>query len=154
MAVSNQHESVQESFCELVRRELRRLCAGDLERENFADQIRNHCHAAIREGKTGSHSPDAQFKHLQAQYPGIVLEVAYSQKSKALPELAHIYITEGYRGTELVVALDQDYRRSKEIVLKTWRPQIEHASGTAPPRLLVKHQSQVGLYCFLYAMCY
>lgn len=146
MAASSQHESAQEGFCEFVKTELRRLCSGDLARENFSDQIHNDCHTAIREGKIGSHSPDAQFGHLQAQHPGVVLEVAYSQKSKALPQLAHIYITEGIRGTKLVVALDQDYPRSKKIVLKTWRRQIEHSSGTAPPRLFIEHQSQVGLH--------
>lgn len=140
MAASNQHESMQEGFCEFVKRELRRLCSGDLARENFADQIHNECHTAIREGKIGSHSPDAQFAHEQAQYPGVVLEVAYSQKSKDLPGLARIYIT---TGTKLVVALDQDYTRSKKILLKTWRRQIEHSSSTAPPRLLVEPQSQV-----------
>ncbi|KIY01894.1 uncharacterized protein Z520_02032 [Fonsecaea multimorphosa CBS 102226] len=142
MAASSQHESLQEGFCEFVKRELRRLYSGDLARETFVDQIHNECHTAIREGKIGSHSPDAQFGHEQAQYPGVVLEVAYPQKSKDLPELARIYITEGYRGTQLVVALDQDYQRSKKIVLKTWRPQIKHSSGNAPPRLSVEHQSQ------------
>jgi hypothetical protein len=120
-------------------------------REKFADQIHNECHTAIQEGKIGSHSPDAQFGHEQAQHPGVVLEVAYSQKSEDLPELARIYIT---KGVKLVVAINQDYTRSKKLLVKTWRRKIEHSSGTAPPRLLVEYQSQVGLYTIPSLRCF
>jgi hypothetical protein len=41
-------------------------------------------------------------------------EVACSQRSKARPELAQIYIPEGHRGSQLVIALDQDLSSLQE----------------------------------------
>lgn len=149
MSASYEHENLEGWFCQFVERKLERLCSGDAAKESFANQIRNERHAPIREGEIGTHHPDARFRHLQAPCPAVILEVGYSQKSKALSELAHIYITEGYRGTQLVVALDQDYRRSKQIMLKTWRPRVDHPPGSALPRLSIEYHSQVGLYASL-----
>src|SRR5436305_15168289 len=40
----------------------------------------------------GPHDPDASFRHLRARYPGVIIEVSYSQKRKDLPRLADDYI--------------------------------------------------------------
>jgi len=37
-------------------------------------------------------SPDASFKHEQAKYPGVIIEVCYSQKFRAAADLADDYI--------------------------------------------------------------
>src|SRR5436305_7086969 len=38
------------------------------------------------------HEPDASFWHDDAQYPGVIIEVAYSQKRKRLDRLAEDYL--------------------------------------------------------------
>ena len=38
------------------------------------------------------HEPDASFWHDDAQYPGVIIEVAYSQKRKRLGRLAKEYV--------------------------------------------------------------
>ncbi|OAG38289.1 hypothetical protein AYO21_07515 [Fonsecaea monophora] len=139
MSASIEHESMEEAFCKFVQKELTQLCLGDPKEKEFVEQIVNGRHAPLKEGEFGTHSPDAQFRHVEAKYPGVILEVAYSQKTKSLSELAHIYITEG---TKLVVGLDQDYPRSKKIMLRTWKRRIEPATESAPPRLFIDHHSQ------------
>jgi hypothetical protein len=42
--------------------------------------------------QTYRHEPDAVFEHLEAQYPGVVIEASFTQKRKDLPRLADSYI--------------------------------------------------------------
>ncbi|OAL31105.1 hypothetical protein AYO20_08436 [Fonsecaea nubica] len=142
MSASLEHECMEGAFRKLVGKALTQLCLGDPKKKEFVEQIGDEGHTPLKEGETGTHSPDAQFRHVEAKYPGVILEVAYSQKTKSLSELAHIYIAEGSQGTKLVVGLDQDYPQSKKIMLRTWRRRIEPAAGSAPPRLFIDHHSQ------------
>jgi len=41
-------------------------------------------------GTTIRRQPDATFKHCDAHWPGVVIEVSYSQKTKAIPHLLMI----------------------------------------------------------------
>ncbi|KIW76749.1 hypothetical protein Z517_09193 [Fonsecaea pedrosoi CBS 271.37] len=139
MSASLEHEWMEKAFCKLVEDTLAQLCLGDPKKKEFLEETGDEGHTPLKEGEFGTHSPDAQFRHVEAKYPGVILEVAYSQKTKSLSELAHIYITEG---TKLVVGLDQDYPRSKKIMLRTWGRRIEPATESAPPRLFIDHHSQ------------
>ncbi len=66
--------------------------------------------------------PDAEFKHDDAHWPGVVIEVSYSQKTKALPRLADNYILETDGNIRVVVGLDLDYN-TKKATVSMWRPQ-------------------------------
>ncbi|KFY32935.1 hypothetical protein V495_08593 [Pseudogymnoascus sp. VKM F-4514 (FW-929)] len=74
----------------------------------------------------GTHSiierqPDAVFKHKKAGRPGVIIEVSYSQKSKAIPHLADNYILESNANIRVVVGLDLDYK-TKKATVSMWRP--------------------------------
>jgi hypothetical protein len=65
--------------------------------------------------------PDAMFKHCDAHWPGVIIEVSYSQKSQAIPHLADDYILETDGSVRAVVGLDIDYKTKKGTV-SMWRP--------------------------------
>jgi len=67
------------------------------------------------------HEPDIRFQHRDAAWPGVVMEVAYSQKRKSLVGLADNYILGSYGGIGVVVGLDLDYKKSKEASISVWR---------------------------------
>jgi hypothetical protein len=61
------------------------------------------------------HEPDIRFQHKDAAWPGVVIEVAYSQKKKSLVGLADNYILGSYGGIGVVVGLDLDSRSRKKL---------------------------------------
>jgi hypothetical protein len=67
------------------------------------------------------HEPDIMFRHKDALWPGVVIEVANSQKKKSLPDLADDYILGTYGSTNVMVGLDLDYRKSKKASVSVWR---------------------------------
>ncbi|OBT82435.1 hypothetical protein VE02_08926 [Pseudogymnoascus sp. 03VT05] len=66
--------------------------------------------------------PDAVFKHKKAGWPGVIIKVSYSQKTKAIPHLADNYILESNGNIRVVIGLDLDYKTKKATVLM-WRPE-------------------------------
>jgi hypothetical protein len=86
--------------------------AGRLE---FPNTTKNGHQALIK------HDPDAMFTHEDAGWPGVVIEVSYSQKRKALRDLADDYILESDGGIGLVIGLDIEYKGSREATVSTWR---------------------------------
>jgi hypothetical protein len=86
------------------------------------------------------HSPDASFTHesSEAQAPGLVIEVGYSQQSNKLARLADSYITNSRHKIRCVIALDIVYHSPKQTGsghdktarLSLWRPGVEqHEEG-------------------------
>ncbi|KAL9103920.1 MAG: hypothetical protein Q9163_001068 [Psora crenata] len=72
-------------------------------------------------GTTIRHDPDLTFEHCDALWPGVVIELSYSQKRKDLPHLADDYIVESDGSIRVVVGLDIDYETKKGTV-SMWRP--------------------------------
>ncbi|TKA72912.1 hypothetical protein B0A49_08440 [Cryomyces minteri] len=69
--------------------------------------------------------PDAAFAHERNKYPGVIIEVSYAQKRKALRKLAKQYILQSEGSIRVVVGLDIDYGRpSKRATLSVWRPDL------------------------------
>jgi hypothetical protein len=58
-------------------------------------------------------SPDASFKHEQAKYPGVIIEVCYSQKVRAAADLADDYILDTNGNVKTVIALNIEYRATR-----------------------------------------
>ncbi|KAF7908557.1 uncharacterized protein EAF01_004312 [Botrytis porri] len=61
------------------------IFAGNMENSTSADVV-------SKDAEYGSYQPDASFQHFDAQYPGVILELSYSQKKKDLSRLADAYI--------------------------------------------------------------
>lgn len=64
--------------------------------------------------------PDGQFQHYQAAYPGVVLEVSYSQDGKDLERLAWEYIQGSNGDIKAVIGIDINY--TKDSTISLWRP--------------------------------
>jgi hypothetical protein len=71
----------------------------------------------------GPHDPDGSFQHIGARYPGVIIEVSYSQKRKDLPRLADDYILGSDGNIRAVIGLDIEYR-GKMATLSVWRPRF------------------------------
>ncbi|KAF2176017.1 hypothetical protein K469DRAFT_743120 [Zopfia rhizophila CBS 207.26] len=79
-------------------------------------------------GTKSKHEPDASFWHDDAQFPGVIIEVAYSQKKKRLSRLAEDYLLDSDASVQVVVGLDIEYgkKRSCKATLSVWRAYMAH----------------------------
>jgi hypothetical protein len=65
--------------------------------------------------------PDAQFQHRDAAYPGVVLEVSYSQDGKDLQRAAQDYILYSNGNIKAVIGIDIN-SIERESTVSIWRP--------------------------------
>ena len=72
------------------------------------------------------HEPSASFWHDDAQYLGVIIEVAYSQKRKRLGKLAEDYLLDSDASVQVVVGLDIEYgrKRSRQATFSVWRTHV------------------------------
>ncbi|KAH8724189.1 hypothetical protein GQ44DRAFT_709277 [Phaeosphaeriaceae sp. PMI808] len=78
----------------------------------------------FEENENGPHQPDASFQHIEAQYPGVILEVSHAQKKQDLPRLADDYILGSNTNIRVVIGIDVEYKGSKKASVSIWRPHI------------------------------
>ncbi|KAL1591525.1 hypothetical protein SLS60_011917 [Paraconiothyrium brasiliense] len=83
----------------------------------------------ITSSKKSKHEPDASFWHMDAEYPGVVIEVAYSQKKRRLYRLAEKYLLDSDANIRVVVGLDIEYgeKGTRKAALSIWRPTVVQA---------------------------
>lgn len=114
---------------------------------SFAKEVSSGGSASIKfvDEEYGKHDPDAQFQHSTAQYPGVVIEVSYSQKRKDLARLADDYILGSDSDIRVVIGLDIEYNANKEAALSVWRPNIE--TNEAGEKELVAKQTIIDQVC-------
>jgi hypothetical protein len=115
------HDQLAGSVADDLGRQLWSIASKTGPAASFAQEIKNTLSATIEftGSATPKHSPDGSFKHVEAKYPGVVIEVSYSQKRKDLALLASDYII-GSRGSiKVVVGIDLEYT-SKKATLAVW----------------------------------
>lgn len=114
---------------------------------SFAEKVSSYGSASLkfRDEEYGKHDPDAQFQYSEAPYPGVVIEVSYSQKRKNLPRLADDYILGSDGDIRAVVAIDIEYGANKEAALSVWRPNTE--TNDAGEKELVAQQTITNQVC-------
>ncbi|KAG9232706.1 hypothetical protein BJ875DRAFT_505834 [Amylocarpus encephaloides] len=115
------HEEFITSIVEEIQVQLKSIQDASAE---FAKEIRSGGSASIKfaDEEYGKHDPDAQFRHSKAQFPGIVIEVSYSQKRKDLERLADDYILGSDSNIRVVVGLDIEYKTTdKKATLSVFR---------------------------------
>ncbi|KAH7061024.1 hypothetical protein BKA63DRAFT_573496 [Paraphoma chrysanthemicola] len=78
-------------------------------------------------GTKAKHEPDGSFCHTDARYPGVIVEVAYSQTRKTLDRLAEDYLLYSDTGIRVVVGLDIESgkQESRQPTLSVWRTRVE-----------------------------
>lgn len=70
------------------------------------------------------HDPDAQFRHEDACYPGVVIEVANTQQKKNLPRLADDYIVQSSGSIKMVIGIKVEQDKSKRATVSVWCPKF------------------------------
>lgn len=73
--------------------------------------------------------PDASFGHSGAHYPGVIIEVCYSQKRREVSRLADDYILNTDGSVNVVVCLDIDYKQPNKATISVWRPKYVEVDG-------------------------
>jgi len=90
------------------------------------------------------HEPNASFWHGDAQYPGVIVEVAYLQKM--LDRLAEDYLLDSDASVQVVVGLDIEYgkkgsRKATWSVCKGWHLTDCYAPFASTSNLNWSHRS-------------
>ena len=67
------------------------------------------------------HSPDATFGLANEEWPGVILEVANTQKAKFLDQIADNYIIGSKGHIRVLLAVKLSYRNSKKATLSMWK---------------------------------
>jgi hypothetical protein len=141
------HETIVASVVEDIGMQLRARASGSGPVAEFTRMIRSNGSASITfaDPKFGRHDPDASFKHLSARYPGVVIEVSYSQKRGDLRRLADDYILGSDGSIRLVIGIDIGYN-NKCATVSTWRPKFQ--VNDAGKEEFVAHQTLSNQVCF------
>ena len=93
------------------------------------------------------HEPDASFWHDYAKYPGVVIEVSYSQKRKSLSRLAEDYLLDSNASIQVVVGLDIEYGKkgSCKATFSVWRTKLYHTAEEDELRVVQEMTDEVYL---------
>ncbi|KAF4547348.1 Hypothetical protein D9617_45g091260 [Elsinoe fawcettii] len=141
------HELLVERIEDSIRSQLKSIALGQDRRAVFAGKITaaRSSQILLPSDRTSSsiapryskYEPDASFKHTEAMYPGVILEVAFAQKGKSLERLAENYLLDSDGSVQVVIGLD--VQRSKagslEGFLSVWRIRIVKVDESCEMRL-------------------
>jgi hypothetical protein len=105
------------------------------------------------DGLVNKHTPDGSFWHSKAMWPGVVIEVAYSQKPKDLGGTSWDYIGDSDGGIQVVIGLNLNYN-DKGASLSVWRPNITTEEDGIKYFDCVRTVYQVRIHSFLYMLLY
>jgi hypothetical protein len=127
------HDTFTASLSGAITHELLRLSRENSRVQNFASQIKSNASSRILlsyedvqdDGETIlrhlRRQPDGQFGHKKAAFPGIVIEVSYSQDGKELSKLAKQYIHYTDGNIKAVICIDINYGNTQSTV-SLWKP--------------------------------
>ena len=126
---STLHEFCVSSIISEIESQLRQYRAiGNSENRVFSTNIRPSGSVDLEllpddDGNINKRTPDGSFWHSQAAWPGVVIEVAFSQSLKKLDRVAWDYIGGSDGGIQVVIGLNLDYE-GKGATIFVWRAQI------------------------------
>ena len=124
---SRVHENFLAALSHSIENQLSRLSEGDGPVADFAKDVQDDRSATVRplDPRYGTHDPDASFRHLESEFPGVVIEVAYAQEGKRLDAIAEDYILGSDHQIRVVVAIDINYNAKKNSTFTIWRGATE-----------------------------
>ncbi|KAI9736071.1 MAG: hypothetical protein M1818_006247 [Claussenomyces sp. TS43310] len=146
------HEVLQGKVSNCIESQLKRIAEGQGQAADFAAKIHNALSATIylREFDENAtldkppirRDPDGQFQHADAEYPGLVLEIGYSQKGIDLDKAAWQYILYSNGDIKAVLGIDLGYGISKEAKISLWQPRyiIEEGVEILEVETVVDHK--------------
>ncbi|KAK2765091.1 hypothetical protein FQN54_008790 [Arachnomyces sp. PD_36] len=143
---SGVHELFIDGVEDAIRSQLKEIRSGSDRAALFARKVRPARGTEISfpagDIPKSKYEPDTSFWHDNARYPGVVIEVAYSQKRKRLNRLAENYLLDSDASIQVVVGLDIEYgqKGSRKATLSMWRTSI--AKTLAEDELIVFRDEQ------------
>ncbi|CZT08279.1 uncharacterized protein RCO7_11545 [Rhynchosporium graminicola] len=135
------HESFSERVSGETKAQLQRIRDGNDEAARFAARISSVRSGSIQLREIDSdddteidrpyiqRQPDDQFQHDEAEYPGVVYEVACSQDSRDLRKAAWTYIPYSNANIKAVVGFELGYGTDKEARISMWKPRYLKEDG-------------------------
>ena len=134
------HEAIKAKIVRDIESQLLSISNGVNPASAFAKSIEHGGSASINlsDPEYGRHEPDALFRHRQAQFPGVILEISYTQKRRDLGRVAEDYILGSSGNIRVVVGIDIDYK-GKSATLSIWQPRLQ--VNKAGEEELVAHQT-------------
>lgn len=124
--ISPVHEILLASTEQDILAQLTIIGAGNGSAATLAQQISSLRSTTIFLQDGATHDPDTQFLYNTAEYPGVVVEIAYSQNKKDsgkdLAKLADHYIVESSGNIKMVIGIAVDYRVTKKATISIWCP--------------------------------
>lgn len=153
------HETLCAEIVWEISNQLKVLQKGSGPEAVFAKQIKNLGSSRIDlpqesmdgERRFSRREPDASFGHCQARYPGVVVEVCYSQKSREIYRLADDYILSSDGSINAVVCINVEYKASKKATFSVWRPTYHTKDGAVEFRSTCVVKEQVSLSIWIYS---
>jgi hypothetical protein len=147
---SEVHELFIDQVEDAIRSQLKAIRDGSGRKAQFAQKVRparsTEIQIASASSSKSKYEPDASFWHDDAQYPGVIIEVAYSQKKTRLGRLAENYILDSDASVRAVVGLDIEYGKkgSRKATISIWRPQLLDTVDGSELRAVQEVEDQVG----------
>lgn len=115
------------------------LCALPVQEASarFAQEIDGHGSATVYSAvgaPYSRHDPDISFGHPAAYYPGMIVEIADSQKLGALEQLANDYICGSNGQISIVIGVKMEFpvkkgEKGKKATFSVWKPQWTTQDG-------------------------
>ena len=139
------HEIFIDRVEDAIRRQLRVIRSGSDRAAIFAQKVWPTRSTEINfpvddapPGTQSKHEPDATFWHDDAEYPGVIIEVSYSQKRKMLGRLAEDYLLDSDASVQVVIGLDVEYgkKSSRKATLSVWRTHVVHTGDEKELRVV------------------
>jgi hypothetical protein len=153
------HELFIDGVEDAIRSQLKAIRKGSDKAALFAQKVRPARSTEIYfpvDGasltKKSKHEPDASFWHTDARYPGVIIEVAYSQKKRRLSQLAEDYLLDSNASVQVVVGLDIEYGKkgSQKATVSVWRTQVVSTADGDELRVVREVADEVHLFLKCY----
>ena len=144
------HELFIDRVEDAIRSQLKAIRGGSDNAARFAQKVWPNRSTVIEfpveDGPTSRKSKyDASFWHDDAQYPGVIIEAAYSQNKKELGRLAEDYLLDSDANVRVVIGLDIEYGKkgSRRAMLLKWRTHLEHTADGDVLRVVQEAANEV-----------
>ncbi|KAK0704258.1 hypothetical protein B0T21DRAFT_377859 [Apiosordaria backusii] len=145
------HELVSTSLVNEITEQLRGIVEKGGRAGEFAAQIVNAGSSRIllpgiaKDNTPLRREPDAQFQNRNAVYPGLVVEISYSQDRKNLDKMAWQYIQGSNGNIKAVIGIDIGYG-AKASTVSLWRPCYYREEGDELETLDVRREVKDELF--------
>ena len=147
------HELFIDGVEDAIRSQLKVIRNGSGPEARFAQKVRPARSTEIEfpaeeapSGRKSRYEPDASFWHDDAEYPGVVIEVAYSQKKSCLGRLAENWILDSDASVQAVVCVHIEYgnKELRKATLSVWRPELATTDDGLELRAVEEVADKVG----------